>query len=269
MDLNLSNYKLPDLLTLFKLNEDFTKEEFKEAKSIVYAVHPDKSNLDEKFFIFFLDAYKLLLKVAEFKFRKDNNILDLNFDKIKDEYFDISEEKLAKDFTKDDNFNKKFNELFLKHGYKEPDDGYGEWFSSSENLDDSYEKRKQQSRAIAIKNDLTPYSNDYKSSCGILGKSVDNGVSDLKSLYTNDSVIGASEQDLHNMHRCKNLEELKLERGVQLDPVNEMLAEKYMENIEKNDNMETNKRIYDLILEEEINVKNKDKFWANLKQLKN
>ena len=49
LDLNLYNYDLHELLTLFKLKEDFTKEEFKDAKNIVYAVHPDKSNLNKEY----------------------------------------------------------------------------------------------------------------------------------------------------------------------------------------------------------------------------
>ena len=55
LDLNLYNYDLHELLTLFKLKEDFTKQEFKDAKNIVYAVHPDKSNLNKEYFIFHYD----------------------------------------------------------------------------------------------------------------------------------------------------------------------------------------------------------------------
>ena len=54
VDLNLDNYKFDDLLNLFNLSYDFTTEELKKAKKVVLKLHPDKSKLDKKYFLFFL-----------------------------------------------------------------------------------------------------------------------------------------------------------------------------------------------------------------------
>ncbi|MAV65035.1 MAG: hypothetical protein CMG00_07590 [Candidatus Marinimicrobia bacterium] len=266
LDLNLYNYELKDLLILFKLSDDFTAEEFKNAKNIVYAVHPDKCELDKEYFIFFLNAYKLLLKVAEFRFRNNNAPLD--FENIKNDFFDKSEEEIAKKFTSNKNFNEKFNDLFEKH-CKKNEYGYGDWLSSNEDEDLSYEKRKENSRALTIQNDIETFTFSNNIIYGNLDRETSYGNSDLKNVYTNESVIGITDNDLKNMQTAKTVEELRNERSINIDPLNEIVCEKYMNKLKAKDNIETTERIYKLIVEEENNLKNKKNFWANLKQLKN
>jgi len=267
LDLNLYNYDLHELLTLFKLKEDFTKQEFKDAKNIVYAVHPDKSNLNKEYFIFFLNAYKLLLKVAEFKFRSNQESLD--FENIKDAFFDKSENEIAKEFTSNKNFNKKFNELFEKHGKKSLDNGYGDWFRSDEDMDLTCEQRKENSRTLAISKEVDNLTFSSSISYGNLDNEANYGNSDLKSVYANDSVIGVTEKDLENKHRAKTLEELRKERSEKIDPLNELICEKYIEQNKSSDNTESSKRIFNLLVEEEENLKKNKNFWANLKQIEN
>jgi hypothetical protein len=74
MDLNLDHYTLEDLLKLFKLPEQFTEADLKEARKRVVAVHPDKSGLDKEYFIFFHKAYSLLSSVHSFKRKAQANI---------------------------------------------------------------------------------------------------------------------------------------------------------------------------------------------------
>ena len=42
MDLNIDNYSLSELLKLFKLHENFTASEFKEAKKIAHKILSSK-----------------------------------------------------------------------------------------------------------------------------------------------------------------------------------------------------------------------------------
>ena len=53
LDLNIENYNLRDLLNLFKVDHDFDKDNLKKAKRMVLMMHPDKSKLDKKYFLFF------------------------------------------------------------------------------------------------------------------------------------------------------------------------------------------------------------------------
>tara|TARA_B000000475_G_C15942263_1_gene425246 strand:- start:217 stop:1044 length:828 start_codon:yes stop_codon:yes gene_type:complete len=270
LDLTLSNYNLKDILNLFKLPDNFTKDEFKDAKQIVYAIHPDKSRLDKKYFIFFLDAYKLLLKVAEFKFRKNDSSNEYysNFENIRNDFFDKNENKIAKEFTSSNNFNDKFNELFNKHYIPPDDSGYGDWLKSNEEIDDNYERRKKESRAITLNDGIETYS--FSSSIGhSISSSTSHGQSDLKDVYTTGSVIGVSEEDLNSIRIYNSVDELRRERSANITPADNATNEKKLRDIKYKEDIETNDRIYNLVVEEENNVKKKQEFWANLKQLRN
>jgi hypothetical protein len=68
MDLNLANYSVEDLLSLFKLDGfDLNEAAMKKAKTVVHRVHPDKSGLDAKYFVFYSSAYRLLEQVSDFQ----------------------------------------------------------------------------------------------------------------------------------------------------------------------------------------------------------
>ena len=53
LDLELDNYSLEDLYHLFNIpNSTLSEESLKSAKQIVLKMHPDKSRLDSKYFLF-------------------------------------------------------------------------------------------------------------------------------------------------------------------------------------------------------------------------
>ena len=66
-DLDINNYSLQDILNLFKMSDNFNEEEIKNAKKVVLQTHPDKSRLPKEYFLFYQQAYKMLLSVWEFK----------------------------------------------------------------------------------------------------------------------------------------------------------------------------------------------------------
>ena len=53
------------------------------------------------------------------------------------------------------------------------------------------------------------------------------------------------------MQTAKTIEELRNERSINIDPLNEIVCEKYMNNLKAKDNTESTERIYNLIVEEE------------------
>ena len=65
--MNIDNYDLIDLLKLFKLDFDFNDYDLKQVKKMVLQTHPDKSNLDKHYFLFFSEAYKIIYSVYEFR----------------------------------------------------------------------------------------------------------------------------------------------------------------------------------------------------------
>lgn len=66
-DLDITNYTLEDLLTLFRLPLPYDEHDLKRAKSIVYKTHPDKSKLDPSYFLFYSKAYKIIYSLWKFK----------------------------------------------------------------------------------------------------------------------------------------------------------------------------------------------------------
>jgi hypothetical protein len=141
LDLDLDHYELNDLLNLFNM-DCINENNLKNAKQIVLKMHPDKSKLDAKYFLFFSSAYKRIYGVYEFQNKSLNK-------KYKDEEFyeesnvrtlnDMFEKnKKLKDPT---NFNSWFNEQFDKHKLDDDEQhGYGDWLKSNDGIMDINEK---------------------------------------------------------------------------------------------------------------------------------
>jgi hypothetical protein len=123
MDLNIESYSREDLFKLFGLNNRSLSEDImKECKKIVLKTHPDRSKLDEKYFIFFSNAYKKLLSIYEFQNKTNskkksdiNEYFDSENVEILDNFFD--NQKKNKDPK---NFNEWFNSQFDKHKLEDP-----------------------------------------------------------------------------------------------------------------------------------------------------
>lgn len=250
MDLNIDNYSLQDLLRLFKLPENFTEIELKEARKRVVAVHPDKSGLDKSYFIFFHKAYSLLSTVYAFKQKAQTNMTEpQSFADILDSMEDSDKRMLSKTFTSNSKFNQEFNTLFETLFIKD-DDGHGDWLKSNEDLDISYDDRKKQSRAIVVSSidaANTPY------------------YSDLKSVYTIDSVFGVSEEDYRGGY--KTIQELKAVRDQTITPLNNEDAKRVLEKQEEEESKRATERAFRLLQEEQMNQKQQQTFWSKLLRL--
>ena len=254
MDLNIDHYSLSELLKLFRLNENFTASEFKEAKKIVLALHPDKCTKDIKYYLFFTKAYKLLESVNQFKHKIEEKVnAHLSFDEIIDGMEDHDKKQIVNSLSENPNFNREFNKLFDTYYLKEDDDGYGDWLQSNEDMDVSFDQRKQQSRSIVIST--------------IEGTPKDN-YSDLKNAYTVNSVLGVSEEDY--TQKYKNIHELKHIRDTQnLTPLNTADAHQQLLSQEEMDNRLATEQAYKFVKQTEKNIEQQKSFWSHLLTLKN
>lgn len=134
-DLNISNYSLNDLLHVFKIPFDYTANDLHKAKRIVLHMHPDKCKHKKEYFLFFSSAYKLLFKVYEYRQRiqQDTNELSIYHTEHIDD--DREHSVLWETFSKQTDFNRKFNELFEDTmNTNLVEDGYGEWFKHIDDL---------------------------------------------------------------------------------------------------------------------------------------
>jgi hypothetical protein len=237
------------LLALFKLPKPFTEQQLKQARKIVVSVHPDKSNLPNEYFLFFYNAYALVESIYKFNQRASQNAsTPQSFSDILDSMDDTHKQIIANQFTKNPDFNKEFNKLFDTMYIRE-DDGYGEWLKSDSDLDVSFEARKASSRAITIQKIEPASKSKY---------------TDLKSVYTHDSVIGVSETDYKPGH---SVEDRKLERARQIKPLDTEEASKILAQEHEQEGALASERMFKMLQMDKIHEKHQQTFWGKLMSL--
>jgi len=295
LDLDMDNYSREDLFKLFGLtNMSLTEDIMRECKKIVLKTHPDKSRLDEKYFIFFGNAYKKLLGIYEFQNKQNskkvvdkNEYFDSNNTAVLDKVFDTK--KKLKDPK---NFNNWFNDQFEKHKLEDINEtGYGSWLKSDEdivytsnvtksNMASEMEKRKKEVQTLTTYtgvNDqyastfggssLMAYDNNFSS--GSLFSSDGMGYTDLRQAYV-ESVIPVTEDDFNKRKQFKSMDEYKRHRDSNNNtPLSkeESMRQLFKENKHKDE--ESAALAFYYAQQSEKVKKNQDNFWSGLKQLTN
>lgn len=298
IDLDINNYDYQDILDLFKLNHDFNKNQLKIAKQTVLSLHPDKSKLDKKIFLFFSKAYKILLSVYEFR-EKANQSQNLSLPKEEIEYLATKDEYNEKiianlrennKFT-DNNFNKWFNKMFeeikLQNDYI--DQGYGDWLKDN-HIDDNDDKQhcnnlNEINKKINIKKQLlrenqlakfsgisefnnTSYcdltnSKPQEYSSGLFSKFQ---FEDLKKAHE-ESIVPVTDDDYNKNYN--SIDDIKIKRQQQnLEPLSQSKSAEIMNNQNNQENVINSHRAYKLYQQQELIESANKKWWASLKQIK-
>lgn len=298
LDLNIDRYSREDLYKLFGLKSSIilTEDSMKEAKRIVLKTHPDKSRLDNKYFIFFGKAYNKLKEIYEFqnktnkKTNDTNEYYDSQNNEVLDKMFDMK-----KDLKDPKNFNDWFNQQFEKHKLEDPvEHGYGNWLKSDEDIiftpqrinKDSMgreiEKRKKEIQALtpykgvgdtfltssAGGSSLMEYNSNFSSGSLFTG-GAGMGYTDLRQAYA-ESVIPVSEDDFNKVQKFKSVNEYKNHRdNVDTTPLSKEEAMRKLYQQEKDMNQESAALAYYYAQQSEKAKKNNENFWSGLKQLTN
>ena len=292
IDLNIENYRYQDILNLFHLDKNYGRKELKEAKKIVAKVHPDKSKLDQEYFELFLKAYNRLVKVYNFRKKRKQNVYNAEYDKNTDDMTSEADKILLKKISKKkpEDFNNWFNEMFEKANGKNHtlNQGYGEWFSSNEDMNEEkagsmnefgriFKKKKENQRALILHRgieDVQYSDNGYSINSNTQPKSYGSGIfsklqyEDLKTAHV-ETVVPVTEEDYENRPRYDTFEDLKKEREKKIEIVSmqesrEMLQRKY-----DRDNEIASMTAYNLIKQDEAAERSNREWWRNLRQLGN
>ena len=128
VDLDINNYDLEDLLQLFNLPIDFNKQQLKNAKSIVLKLHPDKSGLDPKYFIFYSNAYKNVCKIWEFKSKTERDVNNESTVYVNDDD-ETSSNKII------------LNKMFEKNSDLKKPENFNKWFKHFEKMKVTSDRR--------------------------------------------------------------------------------------------------------------------------------
>ena len=292
IDLNIDNYSLDDLLSLFKIPYDFGEDDLKQAKRIVLMTHPDKSKLDKEVFLFFSKAYKLIYSVYQFKTRNEQDtcvdrVYSTNeIDKDKDENIG----KILQEFSQKKDFNKLFNKMFEENYMKGEGtaDGYGDWLKSEEDvmhatsIDDmnkQIEQKKKDLRALVVVEDLEEvgYGGEQGHSelTGRRPKYYGSDMfgnlqyDDLQRAYT-ESVVPVTEKDYQDKKKFGTIDELqrfrKRDYTEHFDPEAHHLK---VEEKRRQEGVETTERAYTLARQVEQSKKANKGFIAGLLRITN
>lgn len=296
VDLNIDNYDYEDILNLFCLNHDFGENGLKNAKKIVLATHPDKSDLNKEYFLFFSKAFKILNFVYTFR-EKGNNSEKKNIDYENTDYIlnndennkEIINQLKEKKILNPQNFNKWFNELFekVKINNEYESNGYGEWLQDyEENTNSTKKSVSQMHEEINIKKEelrskqLSKYNkiNEFNNNeyCDLTNSTVDNYSSgmfsklqfeDLKKAHT-ESVVPISEKDYKDKYN-NNINNIKFQRNQQnITPLTIKDSNDYLNSEDFNNNYISSQRAFKLAKQEEEIEKKNNIWWSNLKTLK-
>ena len=286
-DLDIDNYDLEDILNLFHLDYKFDKESMKKAKGMALKTHPDKSGLSKDFFLFFMKAYKMLEAIYEYRCKKEQCAKN---QKYTAEVNSENKQLLKKlDGKGAKEFNKWFNDMFEKVRVKDEDvdTGYGAWFKSNEDITDEkvksvsamgdvFERRKKESKALIKHNGIRDLEigagygltreKPMEYASGIFSNLQ---YEDLKKAHT-ETVVPVTMEDYLAKPRFENVESYVRYREqnrpdmVSLEQSKKMMRERNMQN----DKINTERAFRLIKRDEEIGQANQ-KWWANLKQLKN
>jgi len=288
LDLDIDNYNFDDILNLFKINSDFDENDLKQAKKMVLQVHPDKSRLPAKYFIFYSKAYKVLYNIHEFR-NKSSNKKEENYSILSNEdknralqnFFDKN-----KSLKNPQGFNAWFNEQFEKNkiALESEETGYGDWLRSEEDVEPEkkisqaemaieFDKKKKQVRSLVVHKDISDvYANNLGGS-NLSSNAPEEFSSDLfsnlsyqdlKQAHT-ESVIPVTEEDYYKVKKFNNVNEYVNYRTTQdTKPLSEMQAMEYLKNKSRIDDQEASKRAYELAKQVEQSKQNSKSFWGNI-----
>lgn len=288
LDLDINNYNVKDLFNLFKITDTLDEISMKNAKKIVLKVHPDKSKLDPKYFLFFSHAYKKLFGIYQFQNKSNNKSLTDRKSTIEKERELILNTFIKKNnLTEQKDFNAWFNTEFEKQNFQDKmDDGYEEWLKSEENIiNEDLENKSLQEKFHSLKQKtIVKYDgvvNSLESNTlgGFLLEDTENFGSglfssgliynDLKEAYSN-TLIPIHEDVLHNTKRFNNVNEYRDFRNSQtFKPLTEKEALEVFTNEEKRQDENSIKIAYRLAQECDENRKKNENIWGKMKQILN
>lgn len=288
VDLNLENYTLNDLLKLFNISFNFQEKELKDAKKIVLRMHPDKSKLDKKYFLFFSSAYKLLYNIYNFRNKSKNTNTEYS------NCIESNEEhaELLKKYQNHENFSDWFNKMFeqMKLQNDEEEGGYDDWLKNSEckdiktsksNWDKEFDNLKTEKKSLVVYNGINDVVDNLSSGSSNLSQErldnysngnlfSNNPFIDVKEAYDNP-VIPVTREDYINKKKYNSVLELQTDRAKNNVQPTDMLKKQQEAFLNKKNNLDietSNNVAFKLAKEEEKVRLNNELFWSKIKLLK-
>ena len=285
LDLNIDNYEYEDILNLFELDKNLTARDIKNAKRKVLLMHPDKSGLDKKYFLFITSLFKILHSVYEFKEKANTNLnedIEYTVEKNNENEGLVNDLREKYNSNKDFNawFNKEFDKIKLDNDFE--DTGYGDWLKNEEDVEvcsnknemnEIIDKRKKNLRSLTKFEDINGFNdsgyNDLANSkpleysSGLFSKLQ---FEDLRKAHI-ESVVPVTDEDFKPQYN--SMEDIKSQRNQQsLNPLSQEEGNKFLNSQKSNEDTISAQRAFKLVTQEREASRGVNNFWSSLKQLK-
>jgi hypothetical protein len=298
-NLNIQEYSLEEVLGLFDLNYDITLDDLKKAKKKVLMLHPDKSKLDAKYFLFYKKAFDIIIQFYDnqHKVEKEIDNESLAYDPNIHSINKTASKKISQNVNKmsAESFNEKFNELFENnHMGRSQDPSKNEWFTqeqsnfdipqgkmSKQSMDDKFQTIKQQTSHLVKYNGVQTINHCGSGSNQLYDDDDDDGYvasdpfgklkfDDLRKVHRDQSVLAVSEHDIHKMKTYNNVEEFNRDRSqYNYDPIEKQHADQMLQEQERALRHKLMQKEYKSRLEYEENLEKNKSVLASFLLLEN
>jgi hypothetical protein len=283
-NLDINTYSLEEIFSLFDLNYNLTEDSMRAAKKKVLMIHPDKSRLPANYFLFYKQAYEVVLNIYKQK-SKTNGEAPKQYNPNVEQHATIGNNEqanmdanISKKFS-----NSKFNELYDQNMVRKTDTSRFDWFKRDEPEIDDFSKRqvnpknmgseleaiKQKQAALQVYKGVqemqsgggTSYfeddgeSNEYVA-CDVFSKLK---FDDLRKVHKDQTVFAVSEADFNKRPQYKTVDQFVRERDAGGSaPLSKTEASSLLERQQKEkEQLIMNKQHRDYMLQKEYEEKQK------------
>tara|TARA_B100002019_G_C21216160_1_gene572132 strand:+ start:499 stop:1380 length:882 start_codon:yes stop_codon:yes gene_type:complete len=288
IDFNINNYDLDDILNLFQVNHDFNEQDLKAAKKKVLSLHPDKSNLNKEYFLFFSKAYKILYQMYEFKQKTRKTQSDNYSDHVEESKPIVNMNSMFKNATEFSGwFNKTFEELKLED--ERQDSGYNEWMKqsvvednnnnikSTSHMHQEIENRKKRMKEIIPYkgvqditlnlstggSELDRTKQTYYGNSNIFSKLP---YEDLKTAHT-ETLIPVNNDDYNNKQKFANVQDYNNHRKQNIQMLSQDKSDQLLAQKRRSEEEYANRVAYQLLESQEKAEKNNNIFMSRLQRI--
>ena len=264
-NLTIQSYSLDEIMGLFDLDSyDISIENLKVAKKKVLMLHPDKSKLDAKYFLFYKKAFDIIVQFFDNQNRQNRSIQpkDVAYEPNYNDQDTNTTKQITKNVQemKSDNFQEKFNELFEANqmGVR-PNTERNEWFQqensaydvpqekmSKQAMNDNFQRIKKQNNGLIQYNGVqslnqdSATSNNFYDDDDFQDKYMTSDpfsklkFDDLRKVHRDQSVLAVSEQDINNIKTYGSVEEFNRARSEHsYEPLEKQHADRLLQEQEK------------------------------------
>jgi hypothetical protein len=264
-NLQIQNYSFDELLGLFELESyQISVDDLKRAKKKVLMLHPDKSRLDAKYFLFYKKAFDIVVQFYNNQHKQNQQVTAENsqYNNIVNEHNKATAEKISNTVQKmgASNFHDKFNQLFEQNQMAErPDPEKNAWFSqekssydipqgnvSSKNMGQAFDTIKQQSSGLIRHQGVQDmFSHSGAGSSSLYGGDDDGSYvtsdpfsklkfDDLRKVHKDETVFAVSENDFQNVQTYGSVDEFNRARSqYSYDPMEKEKADRILQEQER------------------------------------